>query len=196
MRSLCVFCGSSPGFRPAYADAARLLGRWLGANGVRLIYGGGRTGLMGEVAGAALAAGGEVIGVMPRALVDREIAHTSLTELHIVETMHQRKARMADLADAFLAMPGGFGTLDELCEILTWAQLHIHSKPCGLWNVEGYFDPLLALFDHGVAEGFLRPAHRALVLADGSLPSLLDAMDAWRPEAALKWPDSRPPAEP
>ncbi len=172
MRRLCVFCGSSAGGRPEYADAARDFGRLLGERGLGLVYGGGHVGLMGVLADAVLRAGGEVIGVIPRALVERELAHAGLTELRVVETMHQRKALMADLADGFAALPGGFGTADELFEILTWAQLGLHAKPVGLLNVAGFFDPLLAWADACVRERFLRPEHRRLLLA-AETPELL-----------------------
>ena len=185
---LCVFCGSATGSRPPYAEAARKLGRHLAAAGTTVVYGGGRTGLMGAVADAALEVGGEVIGVMPKPLVDKEVAHLGLTKLEVVATMHERKARMAELADAFLVMPGGFGTFDEFCEILTWSQLQFHAKPCGLWNVEGYWDRLAAMFDHAAAEGFLRPQHRALPIFDADLVSLLARMSAQQPQLAGRDP--------
>jgi uncharacterized protein (TIGR00730 family) len=162
MMRLCVFCGSSQGTNPVYAGAARRLGGQMAARGLGLVYGGGHIGLMGVLADAVLASGGEAIDVIPRALVERELAHDRLTALHVVDTMHQRKALMADLADGFAALPGGFGTGDELFEILTWAQLGLHGKPIGLPNVAGFFDPLLAWLDRGVVEGFLRPEHRTL----------------------------------
>ncbi len=165
MPRICVFCGSSRGNRPAYREAAERVGSLLAGRGIGLVYGGGNIGLMGLMADAALAAGGEVIGVMPRRLVRREVAHRGLTELREVNSMHERKALMADLSDAFLALPGGYGTFEEFCEMLTWTQLGIHAKACGLLNVEGFFDPLLALFDRAVAEGFLKAQHRTLVLA-------------------------------
>lgn len=179
--SICVFCGSAHGNRPAYAEAARRLGAQLAASGTGLIYGGGRTGLMGLLADSALAAGGKVTGVMPRPLVDKEVAHLGLTSLEVVATMHERKARMAELADAFLVLPGAYGTFDEFCEILTWSQLQFHTKPCGLWNVEGYWDRLAAMFDHAAAEGFLRPQHRALPILDADLDSLLARMQTQKP---------------
>lgn len=160
--------------------------------GLGVVYGGGQVGLMGVVAEAALAAGGEVIGVIPEALAFKEIAHEHLTRLHIVRTMHERKALMADLSDAFVALPGGFGTLDEFCEVLTWAQLGIHRKPCFLLNTGGFYDSLLALLDHAAAEGFLRPAHRALVLVERAPEPLLDRLLAWQPAPAQpveKWLD-------
>ena len=165
-KRICVFCGSSAGVRPDYAEAAEALGHLLASRDIGIVYGGSHRGLMGTLADAALAAGGEVIGVIPRDMVEREVAHTGLSGLRIVESMHERKALMADLADGFIAMPGGFGTLDEFCEILTWAQLGLHAKPCGMLNVAGFFDPLLAAFDHAVAEGFIRPAHRGMMISE------------------------------
>jgi uncharacterized protein (TIGR00730 family) len=165
MKRLCVFCGSSFGDDPAYLAAARDLGQLLAASGIGLVYGGASVGLMGAVADAALAAGGEVIGVLPQGLREREVGHNGLTELHIVATMHERKALMADLADGFIALPGGIGTLEEFCEILTWAQLGVHAKPCGLLDIADYYAPLIAFFDRMVAARFLRieersPRHR------------------------------------
>lgn len=187
-RGVCVFCGSSIGTRPEYAEAARHLGRELARRGLVLVYGAGDVGLMGILADAALEAGGQVVGMIPRALVEREVAHRGLTELHVVETMHQRKALMADRSEAFLALPGGYGTLDELFEILTWAQLGIHQKPIGLLNVAGYFDPLLAWIDHGVAEEFLRPRHRNLLLVSREVTELLEAVLSAPPQPATsKW---------
>jgi uncharacterized protein (TIGR00730 family) len=166
LRSLCVFCGSSPGGRPEYAEMAAAFGSLLGQRGIRLVYGGGNVGLMGMLADAALAAGGEVIGVIPRMLVDRELAHRG-TDLRIVTSMHERKALMAELSGGFVALPGGLGTYEELCEVLTWAQLGIHRKPIGCLNVLGYFDPLTRLLDHAVSEGFLLPRQRqALIIGD------------------------------
>jgi uncharacterized protein (TIGR00730 family) len=166
MRAICVFCGSAFGKRQAYTDAAAELGRALASAGIRLIYGGSRVGLMGVLADACLRAGGEVVGVIPLSMVEREIAHLSLTDLRIVGSMHERKALMAELSDGFVALPGGIGTFDELFEILTWRQIGIHNKPGGLLNVDGYFGPLLALADHAVEEGFLRPAHRLNLLVE------------------------------
>jgi uncharacterized protein (TIGR00730 family) len=190
MRSVCVFCGSNLGKRPVYAEAARRLGAAVATRGLELVFGGGHIGLMGVAADAALAAGGRVVGVIPRALVDRELAHTGLTELHAVESMHQRKALMADRSDAFLALAGGYGTCEETFEVLTWAQLHIHEKPVGLLNTAGFFDGLLAWLDHAVAEGFLRASHRDLLLVADEPEELLDRLAAWRPPpAAGKWLD-------
>lgn len=175
---VCVYCGSATGRGQAYVECAREFGRLLAARGVELVFGGGGIGLMGVLADAVLAGGGRVHGVIPRSLVERELAHASLTTLHVVETMHQRKARMAELADAFLALPGGIGTLDELFEIWTWTQLGFHSRPLGLLNAQGYFDPLLAFLDHAVAEGFLAPAHRGLLRVGAGPGELLDALEA------------------
>jgi uncharacterized protein (TIGR00730 family) len=187
MKRVCVFCGSSPGVRPEYVAAARRLGELMVERGLGLVYGGARVGLMGAVADAVLAGGGEAIGVIPQALVSKEVAHGGLTELHVVDTMHQRKALMADLCDGFVALPGGFGTFEEFCEVLTWSQLGFHPKPCGLLNVQGYYAPLLALFDHGVAEGFIRPQHRGLVLEETDPAVLLERMEAFVPPSVDKW---------
>jgi uncharacterized protein (TIGR00730 family) len=174
--SVCVFCGSSSGTNPVYVEAARRLGVEIAARRLELVYGAGDVGLMGVVADAVLAGGGQVIGYIPQSLVDREVAHHGLTELHVVETMHQRKALMADRSSAFLALPGGFGTADELFEILTWAQLGIHDKPIGLANVNGFFGPLLNWLDRAVEDGFLRPRHRELLYVDGDPVRLLDRL--------------------
>lgn len=192
-KRVCVFCGSSKGSRPVYARAARELGERLVAHGHGLVYGGGNVGLMGEIADAVLARGGEVIGVIPRSLVVREVGHRGLSELVVVRTMHERKAKMVELSDAFVALPGGFGTLDEFCEVLTWAQLGIHDKPCALFDVEGYFDPLLALLDRAVSEGFIRPEHRALVLSERDPERLLARIAAWRPAPNERWADRSEP---
>jgi uncharacterized protein (TIGR00730 family) len=189
MRSLCVFCGSSPGVRPEYAAAARQLGASLAHRGVRLVYGGAGLGLMGELANAALRAGGAVTGVIPEALLGREVAHTDLADLRIVPSMHERKALMADLADGFLAIPGGAGTLEEFFEVWTWAQLGIHRKPCGLLNVHGYFDGLLTFLDHAVAERFLRVEHRVMVLVDNDVDRLLERFAGYRGPTVSKWID-------
>lgn len=189
--SVCVFCGSSGGRNPVYREAARELGALLARRGITLVYGGGRTGLMGTVADAALEAGGRVVGVMPRPLVDKEVSHRGLTELHVVGTMHERKAMMADLADAFVVLPGGYGTFDEFCEILTWSQLRFHAKPCGLWNVNGYWTPLMTMFDHAAGEGFLRPQHRALPLFSDSIEDLLARMAEQQPHLAERDPGDK-----
>jgi uncharacterized protein (TIGR00730 family) len=189
MRRICVFCGSSPGTNPAYLEAARATGRTLAGRGIGLVYGGGGVGLMKAVADAALAAGGEVVGVIPRALQLRELAHPGLTALHVVGSMHERKAKMAELADGFIALPGGMGTLEELAEILTWAQLGLHGRPCGLLDVAGYYGSLISFFDRAVSEGFLRPEHRRLLLVAPEPGALLDRFAAWKPPAVEKWID-------
>jgi len=183
MHRICVFCGSKHGLRPAYAEAARRMGQALARRRLELVYGGGHIGLMGVVAAAAMAAGGHVIGVLPQALVDKELAHRGLPDLQVVASMHERKARMAELSDAFVALPGGFGTLEELCEMLTWSQLGFHQKPCGLLNVDGFFDPLLALFDHAEREKFISRKNRARVLVEVQPEPLLDLLAAYRPPA-------------
>ena len=192
MQRLCVFCGSNAGHDPRYRNAAEALGRLLAGRGIELVYGGGNVGLMGIIADACLAAGGTVIGVIPEALLGKEVAgrhvdHRALTRLEVVASMHARKARMAELADGFIALPGGFGTFEEFCEILTWGQLGFHVKPTGLLNVNGFYDPLLAMFDRAVEDGFLRAENRAMALAAGDGESLLAAMVAYRPEPVSKW---------
>lgn len=182
-----MFCGSSAGFDGRYADGARRLGRAIAGRGLRLVYGGGRVGLMGVVADAALGAGGEVVGVMPKMLVEREISHPGLTELHVVASMHERKALMNDLADGFVALPGGFGTLEELFEVLTWGQLGLHGKPCGLLDGSGYYAPLLAFFDRMVEEGFLKEEHRVRVLCAPHPEELLDAFKVYEAPVVHKW---------
>ena len=173
VKRIFVFCGSSPGARPAYAAAAAALATHLVANRIGIVYGGGRVGLMGVLADAALTQGGEVIGVMPRSLVAKEVAHQRLADLRVVGSMHERKALMAELSGAFIALPGGFGTFEEFCEVVTWTQLGLHRKACGILNIEGYYDHLLKLFDHAVEEEFLKPAHRRMVIADGDPESLV-----------------------
>lgn len=189
MKRICVFCGSNKGVRPIYVTAAQAMAQAMVKRNIGLVYGGGNIGLMGVIADEMLAQGGEVIGVIPRSLVQREVAHHHLTQQHIVNTMHERKALMAELSDGFIAMPGGMGTFDEFCEILTWAQLGIHQKPCGVLNVENYFTPLLTMFDHAVAEGFLHASHRALVLEADAPESLLDAFAGFQPQYVQKWLD-------
>jgi uncharacterized protein (TIGR00730 family) len=176
MNSLCVFCGASLGTRPAYADAARRFGTLLVERNMTLVYGGAARGLMGVLADTVLAAGGSVIGVMTRSLVDREIAHTGLTEFHVVGSMHERKQKMADLSDGFVALPGGFGTLDETAEVLTWRQLGLIDKPCGLLEVAGFFAPLLRFFDHAVEEGFVGVEQRRMFIVDEDPARLLDRL--------------------
>lgn len=184
MKRVCVFCGSNPGTRPEYAEVARGLGYDLVKRRLGLVYGGGSVGLMGILANAVLDAGGEVIGVMPRPLATRELAHPGLSEMRLVDTMHQRKETMASLADAFVALPGGLGTLEETLEILTWAQLGIHAKPVAILDVLGYYEGLRRLLDHGRAEGFIRGEHAALLHVATSADELLDHLLAWRPSAA------------
>lgn len=190
MESLCVFCGSSIGADDAYRNTAADLGRLIAQRGIRLVYGGGKVGLMGVVADAALAAGGEVLGIIPESLMQKEVGHGSLTELVVTLTMHQRKAAMADAADGFIALPGGFGTLDELCEILTWAQLGIHRKPIGLLDTTGFFDQLTRFFDFISGQGFIRPEHRALLLQSSDPERLIDLMTEWAPSNVAKWADA------
>ncbi|MCB9899077.1 MAG: TIGR00730 family Rossman fold protein [Planctomycetes bacterium] len=187
MRSLCVFCGSSPGRDPAYLEAAREMGALLAGRGIGLVYGGGGTGLMGALADAVLSAGGRATGVIPRGLQVREVAHDGLTELHVVESMHERKALMARLADGYVALPGGMGTLEEIAEILTWGQLGIHRKPCGLLDVGGYWTHLVATFDRFVDEGFLRPLYRELLVTERRPSALLDALLGWNAPDIPRW---------
>jgi uncharacterized protein (TIGR00730 family) len=193
MRHICVFAGSSPGIRPEYQEAARALGRELVKRGLGLVYGGASVGLMGIIANTVLEEGGEAIGVLPRGLFRREVPHRHLTTLHEVGSMHERKALMADLADGFIALPGGFGTFDELFEITTWAQIGLHTKPIGLLNVAAYFDPLLALVDHAINEGFIQPFHSRLLLCKDTPAELLDSFAAFRPPAEQsKWTELPP----
>lgn len=187
MKRVCVFCGSSRGARSVYEEAAQQLGQALAKRGVGLVYGGGHLGLMGALADATMAAGGEVIGVIPQALVAKELAHNGVADMRIVGSMHERKALMADLSDAFITLPGGFGTLEEFFEVLSWAQLGLHGKPCGILNVAGFYDTLLAVFDQVVAEAFVRPAHRSLVLVESDPQSLLERLAAFQPPQLQKW---------
>jgi len=187
MKSVCVFCGSNPGNDPVYAEGARAMGAEIARRGMVLVYGGGAVGLMGIVANAALEAGGEVHGVIPRALREKEVGHFGLTRLEVVETMHVRKARMAELSDGFIAMPGGIGTFEELFEIWTWAQLGIHTKPLAFLNVAGFYDPLASFLDRTVEEGFLKPTHRAMTLTDTEPATLLDRMEQYVPSQTIKW---------
>jgi hypothetical protein len=189
LHTVCVFCAASPGADPVYLEQAAAMGRMLAESGRRLVYGGGRTGLMGALADAALTAGGDVIGIMPRHLVEREVAHIGLTELHVVASMHERKALLAELSDGFLAMPGGLGTLEELFEVWTWGQLGLHRKPYGLLEVNGFFAPLLAFLDHAVTEGFIRREYRDLLVVDEDTRTLLERMEAMHPPALPRWLD-------
>lgn len=187
MQAVCVFCGASPGDRSSYAAAARALAVLLAGRDLTLVYGGGSIGLMGILADAALAAGGRVVGVLPEHLARREVAHAGLTELHIVASMHERKALMARRADAFIALPGGLGTLEELFEVLTWAQLGLHRKPCALLNVDGYFDHVIAFLDGAVARGFVQPRHREMLLIDTDPACLLERIGNYTAPAVEKW---------
>jgi uncharacterized protein (TIGR00730 family) len=187
MKRISVFCGSSAGNDPAYAGAAKLVGQALVRRGLGLVFGGGRVGLMGVVADAVLANGGEVIGVIPKQLATKELAHGGLSDLRVVESMHERKALMAELCDGFVALPGGFGTMEEFFEVLTWAQLGLHQKPCGVLNVKGYFDPLLALAEHAISAGFVSAEHRNLLLQDADIGALLDQFERYVPPPLPRW---------
>jgi uncharacterized protein (TIGR00730 family) len=191
VRRICVYCGSSPGARPSYVAAAAALARRLVAHGIAIVYGGSGVGLMGALADAALEAGGEVIGVMPRSLVEKDVAHTRLSDLRVAGSMHERKALMAGLSDAFIALPGGYGTFEEFCEALTWTQLGLQRKPCGILDVEGYYNPLLALFDHAVAERFLHPVHRRMVISGSDPESLIAGLLEQETPLADKWIDRK-----
>jgi uncharacterized protein (TIGR00730 family) len=180
MKSICVFCGSSPGFQPEYTASARKLGALLAARGLTLVYGGGNVGMMGQIANAVLENGGAVTGVIPQAIADMEVAHTGLNDLRIVDSMHTRKALMAELSDGFIALPGGLGTLEEFVEVLTWAQLGFHEKPCGLLNTHGYYDRLLTFIDHVADQQFIQPAHRDLILVDEEPAALLEKFSGYR----------------
>ncbi|HZP88017.1 MAG TPA: TIGR00730 family Rossman fold protein [Burkholderiales bacterium] len=184
---ICVFCGSQPGYDAGYRDVARELGRLLVERNIALVFGGGHVGMMGAIAEAVLTAGGHAIGVIPEGLMRRELAYEDLSELIVTRTMHERKQIMADLSDGFIALPGGFGTFEEFCEIVTWAQLGLHEKPCGLLNVRGYYDAMLRMFDHALQQGFLRPEHYALVLTDFDPAGLLAKMQDWQPPPLKKW---------
>lgn len=187
MQRLCVYCGSNKGVLPDYAQAARTLAEVLGERGIGLVYGGASRGIMGIVADAVLAAGGEVVGVMPRALDNKEIRHPHLTRLEVVETMHERKSMMAELSDGFVALPGGFGTLEEIVEIITWGQLQFHAKPCGLLNVRGYYDNLLRHIDHAVSQGFVLVEHRDAVIVEAEPAALLDRFEDYSAPTVKKW---------
>jgi len=187
MKRICVFCGSSQGSRPEYGAAAEEMAAELVRRKIGLVYGGGNVGLMDIAADAMLRAGDEVVGVIPEHLMALEVGHKGLTKLHVVNSMHERKALMADLSDAFVALPGGFGTLEEFCEVVTWTQLGLHAKPCGILNVLGFYSPLLTMFDHAAEERFLKPENRALVLARDQPADLLQALEEWRPTHVEKW---------
>jgi uncharacterized protein (TIGR00730 family) len=192
LRRVCVYCGSTPGNRPSFAVAAAGLGQRLADEGIGVVYGGASVGLMGIVADAALAAGGEVIGILPEKLFEREVAHAGLTDLHTVATMHERKALMSELSDAFVALPGGYGTVEEVIEAVTWTQLGIHAKPVGLLDVDGYFEHLVAFLDRATADGLLRPENRALLLCDDDAGRLLDRLREGL-TATPEWTDAPPP---
>lgn len=187
LRRICVYCGSNPGSDPAHRSAARALGAFLARSGLGLVYGGGNVGLMGAVADGALSQGGEVIGVIPRSLMEKELGHGGVTELRVVASMHERKQMMVDLSDAFIALPGGFGTLDELFETLTWLQLAFHDKPVGLLNVGGFFDGLVEFIHHMSRQGFLKPEHARCVLVESEASKLLERMRSFRPPDLGKW---------
>jgi len=187
IRNVCVYCGSSAGARAAYAAQARAFGTALARRGLGLVYGGASVGIMGVLADAVLAAGGRAVGVIPRPLLARELAHRGLTELKVTESMHERKSLMADLADAFVALPGGAGTLEELFEAWTWAQLGLHTKPCGLLDAERYFESLVSFLDHATAEGFVQPRHRAMLLVASDPEHLLDRLARYEPPAVQPW---------
>lgn len=187
MKSICIYCGSNPGRQEAYSRAARDLARTLVNRNLKLVYGGTSVGIMGLIADTVLQLGGEAVGVIPEALVRKEVAHPNLTELHVTQSMHERKTLMADLSDGFIAMPGGIGTLEEIFEIWTWAQLGFHKKPCGLLNIEGYFDSLTAFFEHAVAEQFVKQPHRSMLLVDSAPETLLDRFASYEPTTIQKW---------
>lgn len=189
MKNLCVYCGSSSGRRTEYIESAHGLAKELTKRGMGLVYGGASVGIMGEIADAVLSGGGEVIGVIPQALVDKEVSHSSLTELKIVNSMHERKAVMADLSDGFIALPGGLGTLEELFEVLTWAQLGFHTKPCGLLNVGSYYEKLCSFLDHAVEEQFIKTSHRDMLLIEERPEKLLALMEAYQPPLVERWID-------
>jgi uncharacterized protein (TIGR00730 family) len=189
LSSICVFCGSNGGADPAYLAAAEAVGAGLAARGIRVVYGGGRVGMMGAVADAARAAGGEVVGVIPQQIFDLEIGHTGLDDLRVVSSMHERKALMAELSDAFVALPGGIGTLEELFEVYTWAQLGIHAKPMALLDVAGYYEPLAAFLDHAVAQRFLRRETREMLAVADDFDGLLETLERWQPAPMHKWID-------
>lgn len=188
MKRICVNCGSSPGFDPSYMDMAEKLGQTLVARGLELVYGGADVGLMGKIADTVMYAGGTVIGVLPKAFAHK-VAHQGITELHIVESMHERKAKMFELSDAFVALPGGFGTIEEVTEQLTWAQLGLNKKPCGIINVNGYFDTLLSFFDHAVIEGFIKQVHRDMLLVGKTPEEILDKIFDYKAPTLDKWVD-------
>ncbi len=187
LHRLCVFCGSRSGARPEYAEAARELGRRMAEQQIELVFGGGKVGLMGIVADSVLKHGGSAVGIIPRGLLEREVGHTGLTRLEVVQTMHERKARMAELSDGFVALPGGYGTYEEICEVVTWAQLGIHYKPCVLVDIAGYWQPLIAQIDSGVREGFVDPAMRSLLTSASTLDQLFQQFEQFQPAPVQRW---------
>ncbi|WP_306985229.1 LOG family protein [Alkalicoccobacillus murimartini] len=187
MKRIAVFCGSSEGENPIYMEEARKLGTLLAEKGIGLVYGGAQVGCMGAVANACLEAGGEVIGVIPEKLMNVEIAHNGLTEQHVVKTMHERKAMMADLSDAFIALPGGAGTLEEWFEVFTWSQLGYHHKPCSFLNINGFYNPLLQMLDHTIEQGFMRPAYQELIITENKAEDLLEKLHQFQPFEVSKW---------
>lgn len=187
LQSLCVYCGSSPGARPAYVEAARTFGQQIAATGIRLVYGGGNVGIMGAIADSVMAAGGEVIGVIPEYLATKELAHAGLTELHRVNSMHERKLKMAELSDAFVALPGGVGTIEEIFEVFTWTQLGLHAKPCAFLNVEGYYDNLSNFLEHMTAEQFIKKNHLTALLFSDNATDLLQQLRDYQPSLVDKW---------
>ena len=186
---ICVFCGSNGGKDPAFIATAAETGKFLAQRNIGLVFGGGRVGLMGKVADTVMDSGGNVVGIIPRSLAEKEVAHERLSELHIVGSMHERKAMMAKLSDGFIAMPGGFGTFEEICEVITWTQLGFQSKPCGILNVRGYYDDLISLFDRATSQGFIRPEHRSLVLVGKTIDELHEKMTEFTPPGLDKWID-------
>lgn len=193
MQSVCIFCGSNTGREAVYTGATRELVRTLAAAGLRIVFGGGNIGLMGVVAEAALAAGAEIIGVTPRKLLEREVVHTGLTELHVVDSMHERKVMMAEISDAFVALPGGMGTLDEMFEMITLNQLGLQRKPCALYNVAGFYDGLCDFLNHAVAERFIRAEHRDMIVVEDDPARLIERLRAWQMPEVSKWMDRKPP---
>jgi uncharacterized protein (TIGR00730 family) len=187
MRRICVFCGSSAGDDPRYLEAAAHLGQAMASQGIQLVYGGSVMGMMGRLAGAVQEAGGEVIGIIPGVLLNRELPSPEISQLHVVKSMHERKTLMAELSDAFVALPGGLGTLEAFCELLTWGQLGLHRKPCGILNTDGFFNPLIQFFDHSVREGFLEPRHRRMVVVESRPTKLLDLLRAYEPPVVPRW---------
>ena len=189
IRTVCVFCGSNPGTDPAYLEAATETGKYLAEKGIGLVFGGGRVGLMGRVADTVMAEGGTVTGVIPKDLAEKEVAHQNLTVLHVVSSMHKRKALMAKLSDGFIAMPGGFGTFEEICEVITWTQLGFQEKPCGILNTNRYYEDLISLFDNATEKGFIRPEHRRLVMVSDQIAGLIEQLNSFTPSRIEKWID-------